>query len=615
MKTKIVKISLLTAILASSLLADENLKKVTVTTPDKTTQYLQNTTSSIDLINADEIEERGYKTITDALRHHSGIAFARNGGLGQTSSIFLRGFPTNRVLVLVDGVRYNDPTSLNGAAYEHILLGDVDRIEIVKNPQSGIWGADASGGVINIITKKAQKDGAVALVYAEYGSFNTQTYGINSSFKQDKLDLALNLQRVTSDGFSAKVANGKVAKDFEDDGYENNTYGLSIGYFISDKDKIGAFYRYIDADSDFDGFDANATKAANDPLSNATSKEKFYGVSYQHFESSYDAKLYYQRSDFSRVSKSGGFKSNFDGSVDESGINANYRVSSDLRVGGGADLKKFKHKNKIDKDYQNQGLFLNITDIVREDIGDTTLSAVVRYDSFDEFDNKTTYRFGFKHTPSSNKELNIFANYGTGYNAPLLYQLYGEYVGNKDLNPEKSRGYDVGFEYGGFKFSYFYDTIEDMIDYKMTDPANFVGAYYNLEGKTTLKGVEASLDGSMEDLSLAYNLNYTYLKTEDAKGKELPRRPKSMANLSLDYYGIANTHLGALISYVGKKKATFGEDYDSYTLLDLSVGYDLNSGLNIYARVENALDKEYENIRGYGVSERAYYVGFRYKVK
>ncbi len=620
------KIKLSLVLLCSTMLLQaEELEKVVIT-PNKRLQPLQNVTTSVDVITADEIQERGYRVLSDALSTHPGFSFARNGGLGQTTSVFLRGFDSKRVLVLIDGVRYNDPTSLSGAQFEHILLGNVDRVEIVKNPQSGIWGSDASAGVINIITKRAQKDGVSASIHAEYGSYNTQNYGFDTAVKSGKFDLSLGLERLSSDGFSAKTANNQKAKDFEDDSYSNNSYSTKLGYQLTGNDRVETFFNYIDADADYDGyitdpttFKYDALKSANDKISNNKSKEKFYGIRYIRNTQDYSTKLYYQRSDFSRDNKSAFSANSFDGSIDESGLVLNYKLNTDSIISGGFDYKKFKHKNEIDKDFTNKGFYISASSVVHEDIGDSIISATVRRDNFDNFDDKTTYRVGFKHTPASNKELTLFANYATGYNAPTLYQLYAKSSypgfadpGNPNLKPETTKGYELGFNYGGFNLTYFNNKIEDMIDYTTH--------YDNLAGKTKLKGIEVAYNGSIKEASLAYSLNYTYLKTKDAKGKELARRPKSSANLSLDYYALPNTHLGALVSYVGKRKksqydANPTDDYKSYTLVDLTAGYDFSEALNIYAKIENALDKEYENIAGYGVSERAYYVGFRYKLK
>jgi len=615
------KISLILAIAISPVISETiELEKLRVTTPNKDNQLLKNVTSCVDVIDVDEIEQRGYKTIKDALSFHSGFSSVSNGGLGQTTSIFLRGFDSKRTLVLIDGVRYNEPSNLNGAQFENLTLENVKKIEIVKGAQSGIWGSDASAGVINIITKDASKDGLSATLYAEYGSFNTLTYGLNSAFRDKKFDFALNLQRLKSDGFSAKVVEGRDIDEFEDDGFENSNYDLKVGAKLSENDKVGAFYNYIDSDADFDGFDLNATKAANDPIPNSTSKQKFYGINYKHDSSNYNTKVYIQRSDFKRVSKSSFGKTPFDSTVDEAGINGVLDYSKDISVSGGVDFKKFKHKNKIGKDFTNKGVFLSVTDIVDEEIGKSVVNGVIRYDSFDKFDNKMTYRFGIKHTPKDQENLSIFANYSTGYNTPSLYQLYDLSSGNDKLNPEKTSGFDLGFNYDGFKLTYFNSKIKDMIDYKTISFKPFKGSYFNLEGESKFSGIEAEFGSFIEDLNLAYNLNYTHLKTEDNKGKELSRRAKNSANISVDYYGIDSLHLGMSASYVGKRKKSAYDknpqkDYDAYTLVNLIAGYDLNSNLNLYLKIDNALDKDYEEISGYGVSKRAYYAGFRYKLQ
>ncbi len=272
---------LLTVALSSQTFASSvNLDKITVTTPTKSSQSLANITANVDIITSDEIQERGYKTIADALKAHAGVSFTRNGGLGKSTSIMIRGLSQKRALVLVDGVRYNDPASISGAHLQHILMENVEQIEIVKGAQSGIWGADASAGVINIITKKAKKEGLSASINAEYGSFNTQTYGFNTTFKKDKLDISLNAQRLSTDGFTTKVPEGADASDFEDDSYENNTADVKLGYNFTDKDRVETFFKLIQGDSDFDGYNSDATLAANDTVANSEAKEKFYGLSY-----------------------------------------------------------------------------------------------------------------------------------------------------------------------------------------------------------------------------------------------------------------------------------------------------------------------------------------------
>jgi vitamin B12 transporter len=602
------------------------LDKITVSTATKAPQTVANLTANVDIITADEIKERGYLTITDALKTHAGFTITNNGGLGKNSSVMLRGFNTKRVLVLVDGVRYNDPTSLSGAQFPHILLENVDQIEIIKGAQSGIWGADASAGVINIITKKANKEALLATLFAEYGSYNTLKYGLNSGYKTASYDVTFDVERVTSDGFSAKVPAGADVDHFEDDSYENSTANLKVGLNVTTKDRVEAFFNYIDSETNYDGYDKNATKAANDTKSLATLTQQFYGVSYSRTEGENRTKLYYNRSDFERVNRSAYGDSPFDGSVDEAGLNTILHYGKDATLTAGVDYKKFLHtlnistdykvKNYVDKEYTNTGIFLSNSNTFEAlSAGETIFSQAIRYDDFDSFKNKFTYKIGVKHYHKHIKDFWTSFNYATAYNVPTNYQLFAPNYGNTNLKPEETKGFDITANYKGFEVTYFQNKIDDMIDYVMTDPATYAGGYFNLEGKTTLKGVEVTYAGSVEAANLAYNINYTYLDTEDNKGKTLKRRPKNSANLALDYYGIAQTHLGAVVSYVGEREESYKPDYDAYTLLDVSANYEVNPAFTLYANITNALDKKYENIYGYATAKRAFYAGFRYKLK
>jgi len=615
------KLSLLLAIFLSNqaYATDIQLDKLTVTTPTKSAQNLENITANVDIITSEEIKERGYKTISDALKAQPGISYTRNGGLGKATSIMLRGFSSKRVLVLVDGVRYNDPTSVSGAHFQYILMENIERIEIVKGAQSGVWGADASAGVINIITKKATKDGFTASINAEYGSFNSQTYGFNTTYKQDKFDVSLNAQRLSTDGFSTKVPEGKDANDFEDDQYENNSADIKFGYNITDNDRVETFFNYIDADSDFDGYNMDATLASNDPIANTTAIEQFYGVSYTNTEGKNKTKIYFNQSDFSRTSTTS-MVSKFDGSVKEFGLNSalSYAKNADMSIG--VDCKKFKHENTIDKEYANQGIFATNSNSFDGLLSGTTIfSQALRYDKFDDFSNKVTYKLGLKHIHENIKGFWTSFNYATAYNVPSLFQLYS-YAGNKDLNPEETKGFDVTANYKGFGVTYFQNDIDDLIVYITTDFVTFAGSYFNVSGKSRLKGVELSYANSLEIANLAYNFNYTYLKTKDKEGKELARRAKNTANLSLDYYGLADTHIGTLIQYVGERKKSQYDrdpevDYEAYTVVNLTADYDINSQLSVYGKIDNILDEEYQSVAGFATSERAYYLGFRYKVK
>src|SRR5574344_2330168 len=158
---------------------------------------------------------------------------------------------SNRTLILIDGVRYNDITTPKGSAnIEHLMINDVERIEVIKGAQSSIWGADASAGVINIITKSA-KDGTHGNATVEYGRYNSKTAKANISHKNESFDAKLSATRVDTDGFSAISPKSSEAKNYEDDGYENTTVNLKLGYNFDDSNRLSTSYEIIDTKVNF----------------------------------------------------------------------------------------------------------------------------------------------------------------------------------------------------------------------------------------------------------------------------------------------------------------------------------------------------------------------------
>ena len=581
-----------------------NLDKVTVTTASKTKQSFQSTTANVDILTQAQMQERGFITVSDALRSLAGISINRNGGLGKSTTVRLRGSDTQRILVLVDGVRYNNPTSSNGAEFAHLMVANIEKIEVVKGAQSGVWGADASAGVINIITKKATSNKLNASLFAEYGSYNTQNYGISLSQKVDRFDIAMDISHISNDGFSAQVPEGKDIKDFEDDGYKNTSLNFKAGFDVSDKDRLEGFFNMINADTEYDGYNK-----PNDENTTSESKQKFYGLSYTKTLDFGDATLYAQRSKFERNTPNG-FTKEFDGSIDEVGLKSKINYLSDSFAIVGIEHRKTTHENAVDKSFNNDAIFIANTNTLEGLIsGKTTLATALRYDKFDTFKNKLTYKVGVKHIHENIKDFWTSANYATAYNAPAFSNIYGFY-GNPNITPENTTTFDVTANYKNFGITYFDTKIEDMIGYDFA-----TSKYANLTGKTKLQGVEVSYNTEVEAIDTLLNLNYTYLKTEDKDGKDLLRRPKNSANIMIDYYGLDNAHLGTQIRYVGERDALGDKTSDAYTLVRLNGDYDLSPTLNLYMRVENALDKSYQDIIGYGTSQRAFYAGFRYKLQ
>ena len=606
-----IKYSLITSLfLTTNLIADEKLEDITVTSATKTTQKLKDVTSNMNVITAQEIEERHYTTVTEALNSLPGVSFTSNGGLGKSTSVRLRGFDAKRVLVLIDGIRYNEPVGLNGAQFEHLMITDIEQIEVIKGAQSGIWGADASAGVINIITKKAQK-GLHFQASEEFGSFNTTKAHAGASYKTDDYYFKVNHTQTHTNGFTAAAPYGEDINQYEDDGYYNKTTNIQAGFNINASNKIDLSHSIIDARSQFD------TKSNPNILENQSSvKNRFSSLNFNHIDSFNEVNLYAKKSSFQRESLSAfnGIVTAFpfDSEIKEYGLNSKipYAENSFLLVGG--DYKEFEYKNAINQSYTNKALFITNSNTISGVLGGTsTITESLRHDQYSTFDNKTTGKIGLKHIHENIKGLTTSINYGTAYNIPTLYNLYDPFSGDLNLIPETTKGYDATIQYKDVSITYFDNKIENLLDF---NTATF--KYDNLLGTSKIKGYELAYNSTIGE-EIATTLSYTKIDTQDNQGFILARRPKESIKFGLDYYGIEDVHLGVNGEYVGDRiEYGFGThnitaNTGNYTIANFVANYDVDDHMSIYGKIDNITDKYYQSIDGYATSPRAIYAGMK----
>ena len=564
-----------------------------VVSASKTEQSLKNVTANIDIITAEEIEERHYTTIAEALNTLSGVSITSNGGVGQLDSIFIRGIDSKRILVVIDGIRYNEPAGLSGAPLAQLSVDDIERIEVIKGAQSGIWGADASGGVINIITKRPEK-GFFARGGFEYGSFDTQKYSSTLSYKTDQGYVKLNANRFETDGFSAFEAKksspnyGKRGDELglEKDGSINNTYNIQAGIYLSGKDELNFSYKKIDARYDYDS-------SSSDNLTNVSSLHHYFkAVNYVHTSDGYKTKLYAQQSKFDRTQNTFNAKS----LVNEFGLqtHVNYTDNGDLVIG--LDKQNFEHINNGLK-YQTEGVFIANTNV----FGNWVFTESIRYDNNTQFDEKLTGKVGTKYRFSD--DFSLSSNFGTAYNAPTLSNL--SYT--PTLKPESTQSFDATVAYKEVKLTYFQNTITDMINYSFTPTFH----YFNEEGESKLKGYEVSYQKTLFE-NTHINVNYTHLSAKNSTNQDLERRPKEQLGFGVDYYGFENLHLNLNGSYVGSRYDSVnqtGAQTGKYTLWNSVINYTINKTFKTYIKVDNLFDKYYQTVDGYATSPRAYYAG------
>jgi len=614
MTTKTLSLITATLLLTTNAFADVTLEEITVTTASKTDQKLTGITANTAVITAQEIEERGYTTVAEALNGLAGISITQNGGLGQTTSIYVRGMESKRTLVLIDGIRTNDLTGTSGAPFAHLTIDNIAQIEVIKGAQSGVWGADASAGVINIITKKSTS-GEHGSFYVEAGNFNTKKYGASLSKTTDTYHVAISQNVVKTDGFSAQLPAGEDLDIYEDDGYKNTTTTFDLGYKINETNKIDFSHKIVDAHGDYDTF------GNPDALATSSTKDKFTSLNFNHIDSFNEVNLYAKRSKFNREYIASNYKgdvetTNFKGEVKEYGITSKIPYTESDFVLVGAEYKKFKQQDTIKKDFDNKGFFITNSNTFKNPFGeDLIFTQSLRQDNYSDFDNKTTVKIGLKNNCGLVEGLSVAANYGTAYNVPTLYQLYSPY-GNKTLNPESTESFDATLAYKDFTLSYFDTKIDDMIDFDLT-----TYKYANISGTSKIQGIEASYQKEFfSDLLVTFN--YTHLlKAQNHDGEDLRRRAKDDVKIALDYYGISNLHLGVDAQYLGSRTdVLFNADFSTsdvetgkYTVVNMTANYDLNKEVELYGKIVNLTDEKYQTVYGYATSPRAFYAGVRAK--
>ncbi len=600
--SKNIPLSLLLVALLSSANASQTveLDTITVTSATKTKQSIKDVTSNVNVITSEEIEEKHYTTVSEALSTVPGINFTSNGGLGQATSVFVRGFDSKRVLVLIDGVRYNDVTGF-GAPFADLMIQDIQQIEVVKGAQSGVWGADATAGVINIITKKAAQ-GLHGFFNTQYGSFDTLKYGAGASYKTEGYYIKASSQKVDTNGFSSQASKDVDLDSYEKDGYRNTTSNIKFGFNINETNAIDISHTIINAHVEYDGF--------NTPNSYEASRtnDTFTNINFNHIDSFNELDIYMNKSKFDRDYSYGG---EFDGDVYEYGIKSNIAYNNKDFVIVGIDYKSFEHRNSLDKEYNNKALFVtNSNELNGFFSGKTIITQSLRADRYNKFDNKTTGKIGIKNINDIAKDFTFSANYGTAYNVPTIYQLYqpGSIwgpVGNVNLTPEDTTSYDIGAEYKDIKLTYFSSTIEDMIDY--------TSGYVNLIGESKIQGIEVEYDTSIND-DILISSNYTYLDAKNQNAQALRRRPNHTLNLNIDYYGIQDLHLGAYAQYIGERYENDdqqGVENGKYTVVNMVANYEISKNILAYVKIDNLFNEHYQVVDGYASAPLSAYAGLK----
>ncbi|MCK9257863.1 MAG: TonB-dependent receptor [Sulfurospirillaceae bacterium] len=571
-------------------------KKVDFFSANKTPTISTNLTDNIKIITSEELKLKGVSTLKEALSFE---AFTTSSGrFGQNSSIFLQGMSNEYTLFLLNGVRLNDPTSLSGANISHLLLDDVERIEIIKGAQSGVWGADAAAGAINIITKEP-KAGVGASAGMEMGSYGYKRAKGALSYKNLTSGIGLSFSRLLYDGPSAMSKKGESLKNFEDDPYRNTTLSLSAHHWINPDSKIEVGYRDVNAFVHYDGFNFNGLGDPNIENS-ASHKEKSGYLIYDYFHNAHAISLKLSKSDSKREHYEA-YPYQYRGKSSEIELKDSFKYALDgTLVVGGSFRKDEGQIDSKEREFKNSALFINNN----YKIEDLVLTQALRFDHFNDFKDKTTGKLGAKY--SFFDDLSIYFNFGTAYKAPLLTQTYNPFGNfNLNLSPEKIKSYNFGVDFYSFKLNLFYNEIKNLIDWKNS-------AYENIDGKSKFKGVELSYSEALSEYFLAGG-SFTYIDAKSEEKTRLSNRPIHQTSGFLTFIPTKNLQLTTTGSYIGARTDYSTKETGRYFVANFKANYEMDKNWNIYARVENIFDKKYQEVDGYTALDRSFYMGFDWK--
>lgn len=601
-----------------------------VVTANRSAQSIDKVGASVTVLTQAALEAAQATSVPDTLARTAGVSFTRNGGVGTSTTVNIRGAEGHHTVVLIDGVKMNDPSSTQGGAnFSNLLVGDVGRIEILRGAQSTLWGSQAIGGVVNIVTAEPT-EAFQGNLSAEAGSRGTQYFRGGLGGTTDRLSWRLAANRFETDGFSA------YATGTEDDGYENTNLSGRLNLKLTDAASLDLRTVWSDGQNDFDAFNGDSREYAE-----TEEMVTYAGLNFDLLDGRLRNRIGYAYTDTQRnntnpartietstfESKGENTRWDYQGSfafTDD--LSATFGLESEraemrTRSPSNSTLKPAFGTGRADQDSA-------YVQVQWAALPSLNLTAGLRYDDHAQYGDNALGQVAAAWTLNEGKTV-LRASWGQGFRAPGLYELYSEY-GNLSLQPEEFDAWEVSLQQklldrAIVAVTYFNREADNEIRYNgcastadllcVVNGAMRWGYYANVQ-QTEAQGIEVS--GTYEVTpALRLVANYTWTDATSAsganKGKQLTRRPEHMANLSADYAFASGLKTGLAVRYSGETFTNDGNTgtLDEYTLVDLRVSYPIDDNLELYGRVENLFDEQYQIVQNYGTADRGVFGGVR----
>lgn len=586
-----------------------NVDEKMVITANRFAQSTTSTLANTEIITREDIERYQAKTIPDVLRRLTGIQVNQNGGRGQLASLSVRGTNSDQVLVLVDGVRFSRAAK-GSVDFNQIPLTYVDRIEYIRGSRASLYGSEAIGGVVNIITIARAKEESNKLS-AGLGSLDYAEVSLASGVKTtENGQLNIAISHESDDGYNVRPLNN--INDGDRHGFKSLNGLVGYTHQLNSQWSLFANIRAYENIYQYDNsYDVDWNGSIDRGYYEAKRKDKSFslGGEYQ------DEQLYSQLQvnwqhqdgwDYDQAKGIGSSSTRRD-KLEQTNIqwNNHYQINDIVATSAGVDWRTESYRDDyVSKTYDRDNLAAYGLISVQKEKFLAELSA--RVDDNQEFGREGTYNLGagYQFVP----EFGLKASYGTSFKAPNLYQQYDSWAGNKELEAETAKAVEVTFS-GEIKEVYWEVTGYDYRISHLIGYDNNTWHYYNEQGESRIQGIE--LVSRFDTGIISHQLSADFKDPEDANGERLRRRAKTLykweASMGIDKFDLSLNYI-----YVGERPDG-AEDLDAYSLFDSAISYYANDSMTISARIDNLLDEKYETAAGYASPERAYYLNVLYQ--
>jgi vitamin B12 transporter len=602
-----------------------------VVSPTATETPVGQVASSVTVITAKDMERDQRRTVPDALATVPGLNVVQAGGPGGQTSVFMRGTNSNHTKVLIDGIDVSDPSNPNRTFdFGQLLTSDIQQIEVLRGPQSGLYGADALGGVISIITKKGEgPPRATGMI--EGGSFGTFNQTAALSGSQDRFNYAFNVAHFRATDIPVTplelLPPGQKAIG---NNYDNMTYSTKLGADLSENLTLNAVARYTDATLHFTGDTFDPVTFASFPAAAQSTQ-----IVHQLFTrgeavwSVFDGRI----KNYFGVNYTNHWNSNISPGDAAPTINTGDRVKYDWHsvtqlapfhtfIVGAEHETETLQTSTVSAQNTNKAGYVELQSQFANRL---FLVENVRQDDNDRFGEHPTFRLApALIVPFT--ETKLKASYGTGFKAPTLNQLFVSFpafffFANPNLKPEESVGYDAGFEQPVFNdrlrfgSTYFHNDITNLIQ-SVVDPATFSSTNVNI-GRAITEGTENFVSANITD-RVRVRADYTFTRTVDAAtGLELLRRPKEKWSANAIWNPIDPLTLSATVLHTGSfidanRAFTIPRLLaPGFTVVNVAADYAVTDQLKVFGRVDNLFNVHYQNPTGFLQPGLGVYAGIR----